>query len=601
MRDDQDASGVRVTHANGQEPMSPRDYRAADRLLARAIWQARAWVVVLALTGVTAAAITLAFPSVLGRAVDDVVSGHGTGAWLIWSGVLVGALVACSALDDLATGAVVARSTAWLRHTLLDCVLAAGTRSAERFEPGEMVARLVGNSAEAGRTAPAALGAVTSAITGVGGVVALAFIDPWLCATFLTGMPLLVWLVRAFARDASALGTRYLDAQGRIAARLVQAISGARTIAAAGTLQREVERTLAPLPELRRHGVGLWRANMRISAQDALLVAMLEVAVLGVAGVLLARGQITPGEMLAASQYVLLAASLGSVANVVARLTQARAAAERIAAVLGQAPVAHGARGLPAGGGRLEFRGVCVRSGEETVLDGLDLVIPAGALVGVVGRTGSGKSLLAALAGRLADPDEGAVLLDGVDLRALDHHTLRRAVSYGFARPALFGTTVADAIAFGCVTPPRDRVVAAARDAHADHFIRRLPAAYDTPLAETPMSGGEMQRIGLARTFAHAGRVIVLDDVAASLDTVTEHHVSAAITGALRDRTRLVVAHRASTAARMDAVVWLEGGMVRRMAPHGELWQDPAYRALFALEGEWVGRPQLTVVGGGSL
>ena len=121
----------------------------------------------------------------------------------------------------------------------------------------------------------------------------------------------------------------------------------------------------------------------------------------------------------------------------------------------------------------------------------------------------------------------------------------------------------------------------AARAARADDFIRLLPEGYATPLTHAPMSGGERQRMGLARTFAHAGRVVVLDDVAASLDTVTEHHISRVLTGALGDRTRIVVAHRASTAGRADAVVWLDGGRLRAMAPHRELWQDPEYRTLF--------------------
>jgi ATP-binding cassette subfamily B protein len=575
---------------------------AADRLLLRAGRQATGWSIALALTAIVAGAVTLALPFVLGHAVDGIVTGDGEQRWLVWCGLLVAILVICSALDDLATGAVVARSTAWLRHTLLERLLAAGIRS-DRLGAGEVTARLVGNAAEAGRVAPAAVGAVTSAMIALGGIVALALIDPWLCAVFLSGMPLLLWLVRAFALDASALASRYLETQGRIAGRLVEAIAGARTIAASGTLQSEVQRTLEPLPDLRRHGVQLWRASMRITTQDAVLVSALEIAVLAVAGLLLSRGQITPGEMLAASQYVLLASGIGSLAHVMARLTRARAAAARIVTILDAAPVAHGAR-TPAAraGGQIEFRRVTVRSGDETVFDGIDLVIAAGALVGVVGRSGSGKSLLAALAGRLTDPDEGIVLLDGVDMRELDRRALRRAVSYGFAQPALFGATVADAIAFGCDTAPHDRVVAAAGDAHADGFIRRLPAGYATPLAQTPMSGGERQRIGLARTFAHAGRVVILDDVAASLDTVTEHHVSAAITTALRDRTRIVVAHRTSTAARMDTVVWLDGGAVRGVAPHSELWQDAAYRAVFEPEDDPapVQRPRLAVVGGGA-
>jgi ATP-binding cassette subfamily B protein len=553
------------------------------------------------LAALTSSVVMLAFPSVLGHAVDGVVTGETAGPWLIATAVLVAVLVACSALDDLATGAVVARSTAWLRQTLITRTLAAGMRSAARFGPGELTARLAGNAAEAGRVAPAAAAAMTTVITGLGGVVALALIHPWLCVTFVSGMPLLIVLVRAFALDASVLAARYLDAQGRIAARLVEAISGARTIAAAGTLEREAQRTLEPLPALRRDGMQLWRASMRITTQDVLLVSVLEIAVLAVAGVLLARGDITPGEMLAASQYVLYAASLGSIANVLARLARARAAAARIAEVVDQAPVHHGARALPPGGGCLELRSVTLRSGDVTLLEEVDLVIPAGALIGVVGQSGSGKSVLAALIARLQDPDEGEVLVDGVDLRELDHRELRRAVTYGFGRPTLLGTTVADAIAFGCETPPADRIIAAARDARADDFIRRLPDGYATALEDAPMSGGEAQRIGLARTFAHAGRVVVLDDVAASLDTVTEYHISATITDGLRDRTRVVVAHRTSTAARMDAVVWLERGKVRRVASHAELWQDDAYRAVFdagAGPADGAGRPQLAVVAG---
>jgi ATP-binding cassette subfamily B protein len=220
------------------------------------------------------------------------------------------------------------------------------------------------------------------------------------------------------------------------------------------------------------------------------------------------------------------------------------------------------------------------------MLAGVDLVVPARALIAVVGRSGSGKSLLAALAGRLADPDEGEVLLDGVELSKISRRELRREIGYGFERPVLIGETLADAIACGTEVPTRDAVVAAAGAARADDFIRRMPAGYDTRLADAPMSGGEVQRVGLARTFAHARRVVVLDDVAASLDTITEHHISAVLTGALADRTRIVVAHRASTAARTEAVIWIDEGRIRAYAAHEQLWHDPAYRALFEADDE---------------
>jgi len=558
-----------------------RAYRAADRLLMRTGRKGGAWVIVVSLAAFFTSGISLALPTVLGHAVDGIVADGGAGPWLTSAAVLLALLVAASALDTLASGIAIARSTAWLRQTVLRHVLALGTRPVNRLGPGEMATRIVANASEAGRVAPAVVGAGASLIAGVGGTIALATIHLWLCVTFLTVIPLMLLVVRAFARDSSALTTRYLTVQGKIAERLVEAISGARTIAAAGTLDREVDRSLAPLPELRRHGMDLWHVIMRITARDALLLTMVEIAVIGVAGVLLARGQISAGQMLAAGQYVFLAASLGSVTALVSQITRARAAAQRLVEIFDQPPVQYGSNLLPDGLGRLELRDVTVRSGGEIVLDRVNLVVPAGAMIAVVGRSGSGKSLLAALVGRLVDPDDGELLLDGAPLRDIDRAELRRAVGYGFSRPALFGDTVGDAIAFGHETPPVEQIEEAARAARADGFIRLLPEAYATPLTQAPMSGGEIQRMGLARTFAHAGRVVVLDDVAASLDTVTEHHISRVLTGALGDRTRLIIAHRASTAARSDAVVWLDRGRVRAMAPHRELWQDPEYRVLF--------------------
>ncbi len=158
---------------------------------------------------------------------------------------------------------------------------------------------------------------------------------------------------------------------------------------------------------------------------------------------------------------------------------------------------------------------------------------------------------------------------------------LRAEVGYAFERPALLGGTIAGTIGFGAFEPAEPGIVQAARAARADGFVRRLPAGYDTGCADAPLSGGEVQRLGLARAFAHPGRLLVLDDATSSLDTVTERDVSRAI---LRDTpagTRLIVAHRAATAARADQVAWLEDGRVRAVAPHAWLWELPDYRAVF--------------------
>ncbi|MYS21127.1 ATP-binding cassette, subfamily B, partial [Streptomyces sp. DvalAA-14] len=437
---------------------------------------------------------------------------------------------------------------------------------------------------------------------------------------FLLGAPLLALLVRRFARASSDSIARYQDAQGRIAARLMEALGGARTIAAAGTEEHENARVLRPLAELSAQGHRMWRVQGRATAQAAVLVPLLQIIVLAVGGVRLAQGALSVGDLLAASRYATLATGIGVVVGQLGGLVRGRTAAARLAAVLALPVRAYGDGRLPlqvpapgtrkdggepaatergstgrdhkaaAGGGRsrgpapgtLELRGVTAVRGGRVVLDRLDLIVPGGACVAVVGRSGAGKSVLAALAGRLLDPQRGSVLLDGRELPELSRAELRAAVAYAFERPVLLGDTIGDAIGFGPRPVPLWATVRAARAAGADTFVRRLPGGYDTPRAEAPLSGGEVQRLGLARAFAHAGRLLVLDDATSSLDTVTELHVARALSRGHRDRTRLLITHRAATAARADLVAWLEGGTVRALAPHGRLWPEPDYRALFA-------------------
>jgi ATP-binding cassette subfamily B protein len=542
-------------------------------------------------TALALAAAETALPAVLGRAIDAAVAHRASQSWLTWLGLLVAFMVVCDTLDDLAVGGTVAQSTAWLRRTLARHVLALGPRAVARYGPGEIATRLVGNASHAGRVGPDLVRAGANVIPGLGGTVALGLIDPWLCLTFLAGLPVLLVLVRSFVRQASDQAERYLAAQGRIAARLIDAVSGARTIAAAGTVDRETRRVLEPLPELHRHGLGMWGAQRRIGAQDALVLPLLQIAVLAVAGAELAQGHITAGQFLAAGQYALLASTLGSAVSVVAALVNVRAASGRAAEILSEPPMQYGSAQLPRGGGQIEFWGTTVQVGDRVVLEDVDLVVPAGAMAAVVGRSGAGKSMLAALAGRLIDPDEGEVRLDGISLRELERRELRRAVVYAFERPVLFGETLADVIGFGVDRPPRQDLVAAAIAARADEFIRRMPEGYRTRLARAPMSGGEVQRLSLARTFAHVQRVLILDDVAASLDTVTEYHIAEALSATLADRTRIIVAHRASTAARADIVIWLDAGRVRAIAPHARLWAQPDYRALFEASTERASPP----------
>jgi ATP-binding cassette, subfamily B, bacterial len=563
-----------------------RDHARADRLLMRTALHGGVPLAVLAVSALGLAAAEIAFPAVLGRGIDAAVGGGGSDRWLVLAGLLVAAIVLLDTIEEISAGSATARSTAWLRKLFVRRVLEQGPRATEQSSAGDLLGRLVGNCSQAAKIGQVVVRSVAALVPALGAPVALALIDPWLCVTFLAGVPVLTLLLRALARDAQDFADRYLAAQGEIAGRLVDALAGVRSIAAAGTVERESERVLEPLPELHRQGMGVWRTQMRIIAQDGILVALLEVAVLSVAGLELTHGRISAGQLMAASQYVLLGAGITSVLSWVTAAARARAAAGRIDAVIARPAFAYGAAALPEGGGRLELRHVSVRDGTGHGLVDVSLEVEPGTFVAVVGPSGAGKSLLAAVAGRLREPDEGEVLLDGVPLRELDRLTLRGAVTYAFERPALVGGTFGDTIKLGTGDAGRRELVAAAQRAHADHFIRRLPRRYRTLVADAPLSGGELQRVGLARAFAHGGRLMILGDVAASLDTITEQHISSVLTGPLGGRTRLIVARRASTAARADRVVWLEHGSIRAIGTHAELWLDPDYRALFGADEE---------------
>ncbi|MFC4912322.1 ABC transporter ATP-binding protein [Actinomadura gamaensis] len=562
-----------------------RSMTAADRLVARTARDGGFWTAVLSVGALGGAALQLLLPSVVGRAIDGLVSGNATrDGWTFAAAGVVAGIAVCEVLTAWATGVTGTEAAAGLRRVLLDRVLGAGPAITRRHPEGDLATRTGLNAEELGQ-APAAL--VTSAallIPTIGGLVALAFIDLWLLGALIAGLAVITLVLRGFLRATTVHAAGYQRTQSDIAARLTDALTGIRTIAAAGTSDLEARRILTPLPTLREHGLRLWRANARAGVQAGLAVPLLEVAVLTVGGWRLASGGLSLGALYAAARYAVLGAGLSGALGQVGQLARSRAAAARVTEILSEPVTRYGTRSLPvSGSGILEFRDVAVSTPDGEGLSGVDFVVPGGAATAVVGRSGSGKSLLAALAGRLLDPDEGTVLLDGVPLPKLSRSALRSAVGYAFERPVLLGETVTDALALGVPRAHEKRVLEAATAARASSFLERMPSGYATALADAPMSGGERQRLGIARALAQGERLLILDDATSSLDTVTEREIGAALTSAADGRTRLLVAHRVATAAEADQVLWLEGGRVRAQGPHHELWRaHSGYRAVFA-------------------
>lgn len=556
-----------------------QDYAAADRLLRQVARRTPRWPIALALAVLGSTAASLLLPATLAHAVDGALTAQGTAACVPCFATL-SVLIATEALTQLADPHATADATMSLRGRLLEHVAAIG-RWPEWCAPGDLVARLTGNAAEAGAASTSVVYFTAQVVLSAGAVVALGLLYPLLALTFLVTASACFVLVQRYLRRTTSLVVEYQQGQAAVAARLLDALTGIRTITASGTVDREVERVLQPVPALSASGRALWNSQRRIAWSTSLLAPFTQICVIAVAGYGVGTGALSTGGLVAAIGYTTTGLSFFGTAQTLLALARARAGAARVAAVLAEPTQSSGTLHLPPGPGRLELRAVRVLRAGKAILDKLDLTLPAGACIALVGSSGSGKSLLAAVIGRLTDPDEGVVLLDGVPIDQVRPDELRAAIAYAFTDPALFGETVQDVIALAPQPLPTQRVHEAARACQADAFIRRLPDGYLTPIAQTPLSGGERQRLGLARAIAHGGRLVVLDDATSSLDTITEAVVAKALDRALDGRTRLVVTHRAAVAARADAVAWLDRGRIRALAPHAELWQDPDYRAVF--------------------
>jgi ATP-binding cassette subfamily B protein len=335
-----------------------------------------------------------------------------------------------------------------------------------------------------------------------------------------------------------------------------------------------------------------WRVSL-FSPAIGFLSRVNIMILLGYGGWLVVQGQLPLGTGLVVFAGLLeqFSGQINQVANIVNSAQQSLIGARRVFEIL-DAPVEVTTSATAPRHTR--FTGhVCFESmgfaydGIDPVLRDIDLDVPAGSCIAILGGTGAGKSVLMSLIPRFFDPTSGRILIDGHDLRDLHLEDVRRNIGIVFQESFLFSNTVAANIAFGHPEATRAQVENAARIAAAHDFISALPHGYDTVLGESgnTLSGGQRQRLAIARAVLLEPPILLLDDPTAALDSETEHEIFAALDRAITGRTTFLVAHRVSTLRRADKIIVMEAGRIVQRGTHAELLRVPgAYRRVARLQ-----------------
>jgi ABC-type multidrug transport system fused ATPase/permease subunit len=422
-------------------------------------------------------------------------------------------------------------------------------------------------------------------------------INPLLALIALAPAPLVVLTARRYNRVSRPALQEVQQRIAELTAEAEENVSGIRIVKAFAREEHQLRRFRRAVERVFDQSVYSTRLQAFFSPLIGFLPQLGIALVLLVGGREVIAGTLSLGSFTAFYTYLaMLAAPMRMLGMAMGMAQRAIASGNRLFEILDREPRIEsppGAPPLPAGGGRVELRDVTLRydgvpfAGEPmasgngaggrrdgpVALTEVDLDVPAGSTVALVGPSGSGKTSLVALIARLYDPSEGAVLVDGADVRSVEVASLRSEVAFVADDSFLFSAAVAENIAYARPDASREEIEAAARRARADEFVRELPAGYDTVVGERglTLSGGQRQRIAIARALLADPRILILDDATSSVDATTEAEIRAGLSEAMAGRTTFVIAHRLSTVSLADEVVVMDGGRIVDRGTHEEL------------------------------